>query len=81
MCAKPYAVELGLPQAFSIHCATRMEFCVAQWMLFVPAAFFNFGFSPLWLRVPFNASVSFVWTMILSSRRGSGAGGRPPDAQ
>ena len=44
---------------------------MAQWCFFAPAATLNFGFSPLWLRVPVVAAVSFLWTMVLSYRRGS----------
>ena len=44
---------------------------MAKWCFFAPAATLNFGFSPLWLRVPVVAAVSFLWTMVLSYRRGS----------
>ena len=44
---------------------------LAQWSFFAPAATLNFGFSPLWLRVPVVAAMSFLWTMVLSYRRGS----------
>jgi hypothetical protein len=43
---------------------------LAQWTIFLPASLFNFGFSPLHLRVPVVAAVSFLWTMVLSFRRG-----------
>lgn len=43
---------------------------LAQWGFFLPAAIVNFGFSPVWLRVPVVAGVSFLWTMVLSYRRG-----------
>eukprot|EP00747_Dinoflagellata_sp_TGD_P184711 gnl/TRDRNA2_/TRDRNA2_40601_c0_seq1.p1 gnl/TRDRNA2_/TRDRNA2_40601_c0~~gnl/TRDRNA2_/TRDRNA2_40601_c0_seq1.p1 ORF type:complete len:198 (-),score=24.85 gnl/TRDRNA2_/TRDRNA2_40601_c0_seq1:87-680(-) len=43
---------------------------LAQWGFFLPAAACNFGFSPLWLRVPVVAGVSFLWTLVLSYRRG-----------
>ena len=34
----------------------------AIWTVWVPAQFINFGFSPAWLRVPFVAGVSCLWT-------------------
>jgi hypothetical protein len=43
---------------------------MAQWAFFLPAATLNFGFSPMHLRVPVVAGVSFLWTMLLSYRRG-----------
>ena len=46
---------------------------MAQWAFFVPAATLNFGFSPMHLRVPVVAGVSFLWTMLLSYRRGGRA--------
>lgn len=42
----------------------------AIWMVWVPAQFINFAFSPIWLRVPFVACVSALWTGIVSVRRG-----------
>ena len=43
---------------------------IAQWQVFLPANLINFTFCPLWFRVPFAATISFGWTMILSFRRG-----------
>jgi len=42
---------------------------IAQWILWIPGTIVNFAFCPLWLRVPFTAAVSFVWTGILSVRQ------------
>jgi hypothetical protein len=42
----------------------------AIWSLWVPAQLVNFGFSPLWLRVPFVAVVSAIWTAFVSVKRG-----------
>lgn len=44
---------------------------MAIWMLWVPAQIINFAFSPMWMRVPFVACVSVLWTSILSIRRGA----------
>jgi len=44
---------------------------ISLWKLWVPAQAFNFMFIPLYLRMPFITSVSFVWTMILSLTHGS----------
>ena len=41
------------------------------WSVWVPVQFFNFGFSPLHLRVPVTAFVSAGWTCYLSWMRGS----------
>jgi hypothetical protein len=42
----------------------------AMWSVWVPAQLINFGFSPLWLRVPFVAFVSALWTAYVSISRG-----------
>lgn len=39
--------------------------------VWVPAQFINFGFSPMWLRVPFVATVSAFWTGYVSLTRGT----------
>lgn len=44
---------------------------MSLWKLWIPAQAFNFMFVPLYLRMPFITSVSFVWTMILSLTHGS----------
>ena len=40
------------------------------WKVWVPAQLINFAFTPLWLRVPFVASVSIIWTAYVSFTRG-----------
>ena len=45
----------------------------ALWKVWVPATMFNFTFSPMYMRVPVVAGVSFLWTMLLSYRRGGRA--------
>lgn len=47
------------------------EDMVALWKVWVPATIINFTFSPMWLRIPFVASTSMVWSCILSAMRGS----------
>ena len=39
-------------------------------MVWGPAQLINFAFSPMWLRVPFVAGVSLLWTTIMSVTRG-----------
>ena len=39
--------------------------------LWVPAQFINFGFSPMWFRVPFVSVVSAAWTGYVSVTRGN----------
>ena len=40
------------------------------WKLWVPAQLINFSVVPVHLLVVFAASVSFVWSCVLSARRG-----------
>ena len=42
-----------------------------QLAIFLPGAVVNFAVVPLWLRTPWAAGVSFVYTLHLSSRRGA----------
>lgn len=42
-----------------------------QLSVFLPGAIINFSIMPLWLRTPWVAAVSFVYTMILSARNGT----------
>ncbi len=46
------------------------EDVIAIWKVWIPAQFFNFAFSPMWLRVPFVAFVSAFWTGYVSMTRG-----------
>lgn len=43
---------------------------VAMWKIWLPAQMTNFMFIPLHMRMPFIASVSFGWTIVLSMMRG-----------
>jgi hypothetical protein len=40
------------------------------WKLWIPAQIYNFNYVPLYLRMPFITSVSFIWTIILSLTHG-----------
>ena len=40
------------------------------WKVWIPAQIINFGFSPMWFRVPYVACVSFGWTCWVSLVRG-----------
>jgi hypothetical protein len=59
---------------FNVHVLCRKNFhedvpaILAVW---VPAQFINFGFSPMWFRVPFVATVSAFWTGYVSLTRGA----------
>lgn len=57
--------------ALSKYRANCHEDVPAIWALWVPAQFINFAFSPMWLRAPFVAAVSCVWTSYVSLTRGS----------
>jgi len=46
------------------------EDLVALWKIWVPATLCNFSFMPMHLRIPFTASVSLLWTCVLSAMRG-----------
>jgi predicted amino acid-binding ACT domain protein len=46
------------------------EDLLALWTIWVPAMAINFSFMPMYARIPFVASVSLLWTCILSSMRG-----------
>eukprot|EP01023_Acetabularia_acetabulum_P009722 TRINITY_DN1439_c0_g2_i2.p1 TRINITY_DN1439_c0_g2~~TRINITY_DN1439_c0_g2_i2.p1 ORF type:complete len:220 (-),score=22.25 TRINITY_DN1439_c0_g2_i2:249-908(-) len=47
------------------------ENCKALWSVWVPAQLLNFAVVPFYLRIPYVALVSFLWTIILSCMRGS----------
>jgi glycine cleavage system regulatory protein len=46
------------------------EDMVALWKVWVPSTFLNFAFMPMYLRIPWVASTSLIWTCILSAMRG-----------
>lgn len=43
----------------------------ALWKIWVPSTFINFAFMPMWARIPWVASTSLIWTVILSAMRGA----------
>jgi hypothetical protein len=43
---------------------------LACWKVWVPAMFINFSVMPMWARIPWVTTVSFMWTCIISSMRG-----------
>jgi glycine cleavage system regulatory protein len=47
-----------------------VEDLTALWKLWLPTTCISFYFLPLWLRIPWSATTSLVWTMILSAMRG-----------
>ena len=46
------------------------EDMLALWKIWVPATLINFGFMPMYARIPFVAGVSFLWSAVLSAMRG-----------
>jgi hypothetical protein len=47
------------------------EDLVALWKVWIPSMMLNFGFMPMWGRIPWVASTSLIWTSILSAMRGA----------
>merc|ERR1719454_1565921 len=47
------------------------EDLIALWKVWIPSMFINFGFMPMWGRIPWVASTSLFWTCILSAMRGA----------
>lgn len=43
----------------------------ALWSIWVPAQLVNFAFVPRYLRIPYVAGVSFLWTVVLSCMQGN----------
>ena len=54
------------------YASNAQEDLAALWRFWVPAQIVNFSFCPLWLRIPFVATVSLAWTCVLSFKRGGG---------
>ena len=46
------------------------EDLTALWKIWVPATIVNFAFMPMYLRIPFTAGVSMIWSCVLSAMRG-----------
>mmetsp|Transcript_14697 Transcript_14697/g.40884 ORF Transcript_14697/g.40884 Transcript_14697/m.40884 type:complete len:439 (-) Transcript_14697:1831-3147(-) len=49
------------------------EDMIALWKIWVPATLVNFAFMPMHMRIPFAASISLLWTCVLSAMRGGDA--------
>ena len=58
-------------KAMTMYSENYSEDLAALWKIWVPATLINFGFSPMWFRIPFVACTSMIWTCILSAMRGS----------
>jgi hypothetical protein len=52
------------------YAANARDDLVGLWSFWVPVQIFNFSFCPMFLRIPFVATLSLAWTCVLSSRRG-----------
>mmetsp|Transcript_20464 Transcript_20464/g.68711 ORF Transcript_20464/g.68711 Transcript_20464/m.68711 type:complete len:418 (-) Transcript_20464:351-1604(-) len=57
-------------KAIEKYVGNMQEDMIALWKVWVPSTFLNFAFMPMWLRIPWVASTSLVWTCILSAMRG-----------
>jgi glycine cleavage system regulatory protein len=67
------AVTTGRPdpvRAVNQFAGNFREDMVALWKVWVPSTFLNFAFMPMYLRIPWVASTSLIWTCILSAMRG-----------
>jgi len=57
-------------RAVNEYIGNMQEDLFALWKVWVPSTFLNFAFMPMWLRIPWVASTSAIWTCILSVMRG-----------
>lgn len=57
-------------KAIGKYIGNMQEDMVALWKVWVPSTFLNFAFMPMYLRIPWVASTSLIWTCILSAMRG-----------
>lgn len=60
-------------KAFELYRANLKDDMIALWKIWVPATLVNFAFMPMHMRIPYTATVSLLWTCILSSMRGGDA--------
>ena len=44
----------------------------ALWKIWLPSTIINFAFMPMWARIPWVATTSLLWTIVLSAMRGAG---------
>mmetsp|Transcript_1488 Transcript_1488/g.2019 ORF Transcript_1488/g.2019 Transcript_1488/m.2019 type:complete len:215 (+) Transcript_1488:121-765(+) len=59
-----------IPRALNNYWPHSYEDCKALWTIFIPVSIIQFSVMPVHLRVPFNATVGFLWCAILSNMRG-----------
>lgn len=57
-------------RALTKYIPNMKEDLLALWKIFIPSSIIQFSFVPLYLRVPFCASVGIFWCGILSAMRG-----------
>ncbi len=60
-------------KAYASYTENLWDDMIALWKIWVPATFVNFAFMPMHMRIPYTATVSMVWTCVLSSMRGGDA--------
>ena len=64
-------LHTGAPAGWlSRYMSNAREDLVGLWKFWVPIQCFNFSFCPMWLRVPFVATLSLAWTGVMSFKRG-----------
>ena len=68
-----HGVNYKVRDALSKYAENFHEDVPAILSVWIPAQFVNFGFSPMWLRVPFVTFVSLFWTAYVSVTRGGAA--------
>lgn len=68
---KSFLEDKRMIDTFTTYKANINNDMIAMWKVWIPAQMTNFMFVPLHMRMPFIASVSFGWTIILSMMRGS----------
>lgn len=65
-------IEGGTPRDAVRKCWSNWgDDCRTLWAIWVPALTVNYGFCPVWARIPFVACVSAVYTCIFSFARGA----------
>jgi len=62
---------------FVEYAGNMREDVTALWKIWLPTTCISFFFLPLWLRIPWSACTSLVWTIVLSGMRGGSDGGQP----
>ena len=65
-----HTVVEHVQNALSKYVPNALDDVKALWKIFIPTSIMQFTFMPMHLRVPFVATVGFVWCAILSSMRG-----------